>query len=226
MQQRERYAVDGPEQYGAVELLALVLGTGAAGRSTRAIAADLLDKFDGVHGLAHAPVEALTHVSGVGLARAVRVHAACALARRGDRAETAQITEPRDAERVLAGALRGLPHEELHALYLARRGRLLAHRRLTRGNDRLTIVDPRQVLRPAVQLGAVAVVLGHNHPSGDPTPSAQDLACTERVGAAAAVLGVQLVDHVVVGATRCVSLAAEGLLPNWGSDVPLFAKTG
>jgi len=85
-------------------------------------------------------------------------------------------------------------------------------RRLTVGNDALTIVDPRQVLRPAVQLSASSVVVAHNHPSGDPTPSREDLEVTARLAHAARIVGVRLLDHLVLGAGRFVSLAEQGQL--------------
>ncbi len=215
MRPRERYACHGPSDLGDVELVALLLGTGAAGRPALAIAAELLERFDGLDGLALAEPGALRGVPGVGLARAVRLHAALeagrrALARQGRR--PARVADPDQAAAWLRPGLAGLPHEELHALYLDRRHRPLARRRLSQGSDGLTVVDPRQVYRPAVGLGATAVVLAHNHPSGDPTPSAMDREVTRRTQRAGEVLGVALVDHLVVGHDRYVSLAREGVV--------------
>lgn len=96
----------------------------------------------------------------------------------------------------------------------------MAHRRLTHGSDAFTVVEPRQVFRYAVGLGASAVILAHNHPSGDPTPSAQDREVTTRVARAGALLGLPLLDHLVAGDGAWVSLAAEGLLPTWGPPPP------
>lgn len=104
----------------------------------------------------------------------------------------------------------GLDVEELHALYLDRRHRVLGVQRLTIGSDRLTVVDPRQVLRPALVLQASAVVLAHNHPSGDPVPSPEDREVTRRVSAAASLLGYALLDHLVVAGDAWMSMLERG----------------
>jgi len=153
-------------------------------------------------------------VVGLGQARAVRIHAACSLAQRASRSRRPgiRVVDASTAWRVLRPGLEHLEHEELHALYLDRGGRVLHLRRLTVGNDALTIVDPRQVLRPAVQLSASSVVVAHNHPSGDPTPSREDREVTARLAHAARIVGVRLLDHLVLGAGRFVSLAEQGQL--------------
>jgi DNA repair protein RadC len=215
---RERYSHHGATRFGDAELLALIIGTGTAGLSALEIGAALLSRYGGVAALASAQVADLQRQPGLGLARAVRVHAALALGRRsldvsGD--PTQPVRSPDDAHAQLGPGLRALPDEELHALYLDRRHRPRARRMLTRGSDGFTVVDPRQVFRPAVSLGASAVVLAHNHPSGDPTPSAQDREVTRRVAAAGRILGIALLDHLVIGDTDYVSLAEWGELPAW-----------
>ncbi len=210
---RERYLLAGPEGAGESDLLALLLGTGAGGRTARVIASELLDRFGGLRGLATAPPGALAAVRGVGPARAVRLHAGIALGQRA-RADTPPTVTPvldaHDAARWFTPALEGLDHEELHALYLDRRGRPLAYRRLTAGSDAATVVDPRQILRPAVELGATSLIIGHNHPSGDPEPSPEDIRVTRALASAGKVLGVALRDHLVVGGGRWVSLGSRG----------------
>jgi DNA repair protein RadC len=124
----------------------------------------------------------------------------------GERRRDRPVRGPDDAFLILGPALFDLPDEELHALYVDRRNRPVAHRRLTRGSDGLTIVEPRQVYRLAIGLGAVGVILAHNHPSGDPTPSAEDRAVNERVARVGQVVGVTLLDHLVIGGRRYVSL--------------------
>lgn len=218
---RERYTVEGPEAFGDADLLALVLGTGAGGRGARHIAAELLERFQGLDGLARAPVDALTAVPGVGQARAVRVHAACVMARRARAVAVSRVAGPHEAWRYLRPRMEGLDHEELFALYLSRSGAVRAARRVSSGGTAYTIVEPRQVLQPAVALGCAAVLLAHNHPSGDPEPSDADLACTHRVAAAAQILDLQLLDHLVIGDGCYVSMAERGVLPGW-STTPLM----
>lgn len=215
MRARERYAQQGPDRFPDDELLALVIGLGDAQRSNLDIARDLLERFGDLRGALDAPVDGLMQVPGLGLARAVRVHAALHAGHRAARPRavySAPLASPQDIWDVLAPMMAGLLVEELHALYLDRRARLLNHRVLTRGSADGTVIDPRQVFRPAVQMGVASVIVAHNHPSGDPTPSTQDITATRRLVAAGRLIGIELVDHLIVGHESWVSLRAEGLL--------------
>ncbi|NOY25281.1 MAG: DNA repair protein RadC [Oligoflexia bacterium] len=221
MRARERYAVHGPGPLSDEDLLALAIGTGVSTRPASAIAHSLIAHCGDLAAVADAPVHMLSGVCGVGPARAVRLHASLALARRA--LQTAQpaprlVIGPADAWAHLGPLLQDHPVEQLHALYLGARGRVLGHRVLTSGSDRHTIVDPRQVFRPAVQLGAASVIVAHNHPSGDPTPSEPDVDVTRRLAAAGRVLGIALIDHLVIGRTSYRSLAEQGVLPQWQTN--------
>lgn len=215
MQLRETYLTDGPTRLGDPELLALILGTGVHGASALSVARRVLDHFGGLSGVQRAEAHELGEVHGIGTVRAIRIHAALQLGRRALQAgpKRAVIRSAADAHAVLGPHLAGLEDEELHGLFLDRRRTCLAHRRLTRGCHAFTIVDPRQIYRFAVQLGASAVLLAHNHPSDDPTPSPQDLDVTARVARAGKVLGIPLIDHLVITRGRFVSLAERGHLP-------------
>lgn len=221
---RERYLSAGPSRAGDAELVALVLGTGLPGRSALGLASDVLQRFGDLRGVATASVHELCTVRGLGPARAVRLHAALHAGRRSlDRSELgAPVRSPDEAFALLAPVLQGLVDEELHGLFLDRRRRLIAHRALTRGSDAFTVVDPRQIFRVAVQCGASAILLAHNHPSGDPTPSRQDEDVTRRVVGAGRTLGVPLVDHLVVAGSRYVSLAERGVVPEQLGEAPVW----
>jgi len=213
---RERYLASTDHDLGEADLLALVLGTGVAGRSALELAAGALAEHGDLTGLARTSPQELAQLDGFGLARAVRVHAALGLARRLHRSPRPPPTAVIDAATAFAQLgppLRGLVDEELHGLFLDRRRRPIARRVLTRGNDATTIVDPRQIFREGVRVGASAVILAHNHPSGDPTPSRQDVDVTRRVARAGELLGLPLLDHLVVGALDFVSMAEQGLVP-------------
>lgn len=226
MGRRERYALEGPAPLGDAELVALVLETGSGGRTALAIASELVERFGGLQGVARRQPHELVEVQGVGMARAVRLHAGLEAGRRavGTAVAEAPVTSPDEAFALLGPPLQALADEELHALYLDRRRRPVARRRLTRGSDGFTVVDPRQVYRVAVGVGASAVILAHNHPSGDPTPSTQDREVTERVARAGRVLGIPLVDHLVVGGGRYTSFAASGDLPAWTPAGPSWTS--
>jgi len=216
MRPRERYTLAGPDGFGDADLVALVLGTGLPGRPALSVARDLLDGAGGLAALAGQPVAALARVAGVGPARAVRIHAALSLGRRALEAcdpPSDTVLSDQDAVRWFAPRLAALPHEELHGLLLDRRQGVRGYRVLTRGNDGHTIVDPRQVLREALLAGAAGVIVAHNHPSGDPTPSAADVEVTARLHEAASLVGVDLVDHIVIAGPAWRSFRGEGLLP-------------
>jgi len=218
MRPRERYLREGPRGLDDGDLMQLILGSGGVGRPVERIAHTLLTQFGGLSGLLAAEPQELLGIGGLGPAQAARVHAAMVLGSRCMvRADDGlvQVHGRVDAERLLAPRLRGLGEEELHALFLDVRHRVVGWRALTRGSMAFTVVDPRQVFRVAIRLGAAAVILAHNHPSGDATPSTQDLDVTRRVDHAGRVLGIRLLDHLVVGATEVVSLAAQGLLSEW-----------
>lgn len=206
MRPRESYLVGGPEGLGDIELIALVLGTGAGGRSARAIAADIVESDAGLAGVC---AGALAGIRGVGPARAIRLHAGIELGRRLARARPARqepVTGAAAAARWFVPALGALDHEEFHALYLDRRLRPLACRRLTSGNDAATVVDARQVLRGALAVGAHAVVVAHNHPSGDLTPSGADREVTERLRHAGSAVGIEILDHLLVAGAGWMSI--------------------
>ena len=228
MRPRERYLMEGPTGLSDAELLQLVLGSGGRGTSVVALASDVLERFGGVASLSAAEPRELLAVSGLGPAQAARVHAAVELGVRAFRRsgpEPDRVSGMQDARRLMAPRLRGLPHEELHGLFLDVRNRVVGWRALTSGSLGFTVVDPRQIFRVAVRLGAAGVILAHNHPSGDATPSSQDLDVTRRVERAGRVLGIRLLDHLVVGDGRVVSMAEQGVLSTWEPG-PLTAQGG
>jgi len=229
MRPRERYLVEGPEGFGDRELLALALGTGLKDLPVGRVADDLLAAAGGADGLLALPAGSLVGVRGLGPARAVRLHAAWCLQRRALAREPLgqHVRSAPDAAACFLPRLSCLGREELHALLLDRRGRLLAYRELTSGNDAHTIVDPRQVFREVLLHRASAVIVAHNHPSGDPAPSSADIDVSLRLAEAGRVLGVELLDHLVVAGGRWTSLREQGLLPaRPAPETPVAAGPG
>jgi len=217
---REHYALHGPDHLGDADLLTLVLGTGVVGRPAATVARDCLSTFGSLAALAEAPLAAVAAVPGVGPCRAIRVQAALQAGMRAVRravpAADGPVDTPAAALDRLRPRLEGLLHEELHALYLDRRSHVRAARRLTAGSDAATVVDVRQVLQPAIMLGACGIIVAHNHPSGDPRPSPQDIAVTRRLAEGAAALDLRLHDHLIIAGGRYTSFAEEDLLPRPG----------
>ena len=161
------------------------------------------------------PVAALTAVAGVGTARAVVIHAALELGRRlaeESREEGAPVRSPRDVAALYAPRLEDLPVEEFHVAVLDSQHRLERDVTVTRGILNSSLVHPREVFREAIAERAAAVILVHNHPSGDPSPSMDDRAVTEQLVAAGRLLDIPVHDHVIIGRGRYTSFAEAGLL--------------
>jgi DNA repair protein RadC len=213
---RERLRGHGAHALSSAELLAILLGSGAGGRSAIEVAHDVLAHADGsLRRLASQPVAALTSLRGVGTVRAVTVHAALELGRRmagEERADGAPIRSPRDVWLAFASRLEDLPVEEFHVAVLDAQHRLERDITVTRGILNSSLVHPREVFREAIAERAAAIVLVHNHPSGDPTPSADDRLVTEQLVAAGRLLDIPVHDHVIVGRGRYTSFAEAGLL--------------
>ena len=214
---RERLRELGAQALSTAELVAIVLGSGAGrGRSALSVGHEVLAASGGsLRRLAAQPVAALTALAGVGTARAVAVHAALELGRRlaGEgRDDGVPVRSPRDVVAVFAPRLEDLPVEEFHVAVLDSQHRLERDITVTRGILNSSLVHPREVFREAIAERAAAIILVHNHPSGDPTPSADDRLVTEQLVSAGRLLDIPVHDHVIVGRGRYLSFAEAGLL--------------
>src|SRR6059036_3347221 len=214
---RERLWTVGPGALTGQELLAILLGTGCVGRDALAVAAYVLALADGsLRRLAGRPSAELARVPGVGRTKAARVAAALELGRRvGAEAEPPpeRIRGPADVQRFYARRLRDLAVEEFHVLALGSQSQVLGDLLITRGILNSSLVHPREVFRAAIAEAAAGIIVVHNHPSGDPTPSVDDRAVSRQLVDAGRVLDVPVYDHVVIGGgERYVSFAEAGLL--------------
>lgn len=213
---RERLKALGASALSAAELLAILVGSGAGGRSAISVGQDILVRAGGsLRRLAAQPTATLTVHTGIGPVRAVTIHAALELGRRmalESRDEGDPLRSPRDVYAAYAPRLEDLPVEEFHVAVLDAQHRLERDVTVTRGILNSSLVHPREVFREAIAERAAAVILVHNHPSGDPTPSADDRVVTEQMVAAGRLLDIPVHDHVIVGRGRYVSFAEAGLL--------------
>ncbi len=213
---RERLRALGAQALSTTELVALLLGTGGVAGSALECARLVLESSGGSLGrLAAGSVGSLTRVPGVGEARAVAVHAALELGRRmasEAREAGAPVRSPRDVAAIFAPRLQDLPVEEFHVAILDAQHRLERDVLVTRGLLDTSLVHPREVFREAIAERAATVVLVHNHPSGDPSPSPQDRTVTEQLVAAGRLLDIPVQDHVIIGRGRYMSFAESGLL--------------
>lgn len=206
---RERLLAEGPRALSDVELVALVLGAGR--RSARATALDLLEAVP-LHELSWAPADAIAACRGIGAARAAAIAAAFELGRRGGWAPPRRgerCLDPRRVHELMRHAAHA-EREGFHVILLDVRGRLQRALQVAEGSLSQCPVSPRDALRPAVREGAHSVVFVHNHPSGDPAPSPEDVDLTERLRAAAELVGVLARDHVIVAAGGYYSFVEAG----------------
>ena len=212
---RERLLAGHHASLSDSELLAVVLGSGSRGRPVQQVAEHVLAHGHGLAGLAQLAPGALASVPGIGNAGSARILAALELGRRcrrPPRPENRVLRAPADAAGFLCHALGHYPSEVFACLFLTNRHRVLALEELFRGTIDGAAVYPREVVRRCLAHNAAAVILAHNHPSGDPTPSEADRAITLRLRDALGLVDVRMLDHLVVSDNDWISLAERGWL--------------
>ena len=220
---RERMCSKGEDTLSDAELLAIINSTGSQGKSAIDLSRDILNHFDGsLLKLSRASIKELCQIHGIGQAKACSIKAVFTLARRlsGHLAqEKFQIQAPESAAEYLRPILAGKEQEEFHVILLDTRNNIEKDIMVTRGLLDRSHVHPREVFREAVRSGTSKVLLAHNHPSGDPSPSKQDILSNKNLVEAGSILGIQVVDHIIIGEKTksfpkgFVSMRAEGLFP-------------
>ncbi len=211
---REKLLARGPEHLSDAELLAVLLPTG--GRNVNAIERGraLLTRFGSLRALLGASPRSLAAAPGLGPARVALVCAVGEVARRAVErrvAPHAPLRTSAEVYRHCGARMAALRKEQFHVLLLDGKNRLIKDVRISEGSLTASLVHPREVFVPVIEESAAAIILVHNHPSGDPTPSAEDMAITERLRKVGDLMGVSVLDHVVIGEGRYVSFADEGL---------------
>lgn len=209
---RERLITHGGERISTVELLAVILGTGTRGRNVIALAQHIMQCVGGVARLAHTAPQELITIPGIGTARAARIAASFQISRRALEAEAEPgghlaVSASGDIYRRVGPRLSGLDQEVFLALALDARNVITDIIEIARGSLTHVEVHPREVFRPLVRQAAASAILAHNHPSGDATPSDEDIRLTARLRAAGDIIGIPVLDHIIVGAGHYISMA-------------------
>jgi DNA repair protein RadC len=211
---RERLARLGPDALSDQELLACVLGRGISGESVLVSAQRLLAAFGTLQGIGEASVEQLSGVHGIGPAKATQLKAAIELARRSVPAANGRpvVDGVEPAAALLRPHFLGKKKEHVVALLLDNRHRLIRLAPVAIGSLSASLVHPRELFKEAIAASAAAVIVAHNHPSGDPDPSEHDLELTRRLTQAGRLLGIEVLDHLIVGSSGVVSLRGLGII--------------
>ncbi len=213
---RDRLAKYGADSLSIQELLAVLISPGYSRNKAIKIAVDLLKTFDGnLINLFTATIHQLTRVKGIGFVKACQIKAIFEL---GNRIESyfeemhPRITSKNDVVKLMAPHMRYLKQEEFRVVLLNSNKRLIRHERVSLGSLDAALVHPREVFRPAIAAGAASLILVHNHPSGDPTPSEQDILLTKQLWMGGEIVSIEVSDHIIIGLQDHVSLKDEGLM--------------
>ena len=212
---RERLFRLGSEALSAQEVLALILGRGVRGESVMVTSQKLLSRFGNLKGVASASLEELTQVSGIGKAKAAQIKAAVELGRRLESGIeenlAAQVKCPEDVVSIVKPQLKGKKKEHFLVLCLDTRNKLINCKAVSVGSLDSSIVHPREVFKEAISSSAASVIFVHNHPSGDPEPSKEDVELTKRLAAAGEIMGIEVLDHIIVCDKGYTSFKAKNL---------------
>ena len=211
---RERLQHAGAGSLSNAELLAIILRIGGRGENVLDMAQRLLSTYHGLGGLARASCGELATQRGVGTAKAAQMLAAFELGKRllvASPDDRPQVTSPADAANLLMAEMSTLEQEHMRVLLLDTKHRVLASPTVYKGNVNTAVIRVGELFRDAVKLNCPAMIVAHNHPSGDPTPSAEDVSVTRQLTEAGKLLGIDVLDHIVVGDARWVSLKERGL---------------
>jgi len=205
----------GAEALSHTELLAILLRTGTRSESAVHLAGRILQSCGSLAGLVDMSLEELTAIRGIGPAKAVQLRAGIELGRRLSREgrETRlTVRRPQDAADYLMEELRYLKKEHFICLFLNTKNQLIAQETLSVGTLNASLVHPREVFRAAIKCSSASLICVHNHPSGDPTPSPEDVALTRRLVEAGELVGIDVLDHIVIGEQQFISLKEQGLM--------------
>ncbi len=211
---RERLKEHGASSLSNAELLAIILRTGTAAENVLGLASRLLARYGGLGGLVRAPLSELYGQYGLGLAKAAQIKAALESGRRLisiTPEERPVVHSPQDVANLLLAEMGYLEQEQLRVLLLNTKNQVLAMPEIYRGSVNTQLIRVGELFREAVRQGCAAIVVVHNHPSGDPTPSAEDIQVTRQIIEAGRMLDIEVLDHIVMGEQRFVSLKERGL---------------
>ena len=212
---RERLKRQGADSLSNQELLAILLRTGTKQESVLYVANRVLTHFEQLHELKNATIEEIMCIKGIGEAKAIQLLAAIELGRRLHKQRTDErftIRSPHDAARYLMPDMSSLLQENFVTLFLNVKNQIIHQQTIFIGSLNASIVHPREIFREAVKRSAASIICAHNHPSGNPSPSSEDIDVTKRLQEAGLIIGIELLDHVIIGDHQFISLKEKGYM--------------
>lgn len=212
---RERFVLNGPQSLSNHELIAILLRTGTKYESVLQLANRLLTHFEGLRLLKDASLDEITAIKGIGSAKAIQLLAAVEIGRRISTLtydDRYTIRSPEDGANYVMHDMRFLSQEHFVCLYLNTKNQVLHKQTIFIGSLNASIVHPREVFKEAFRRSAASIICIHNHPSGDPTPSREDIEVTKRLAESGKIIGIEVLDHLIIGENKFVSLKEKGYL--------------
>ncbi|HOS59182.1 MAG TPA: DNA repair protein RadC [Syntrophorhabdaceae bacterium] len=211
---RERLNRLGAEALSAQELLALIIGRGVSGRSVMTISQELMTEFGSIRAISEATIEQLSKIKGVGLAKAAQLKACFELGKRQELAtesgyENYDIKNPQAVVDAIRACIKDMKKEHFMLMMLNTRNKIIRIENISVGTLNASLVHPREVFNKAIAHAASSVVIAHNHPSGDPEPSEEDLKITKRLIDAGRIIGIKVLDHIIIGKHGIKSAVTE-----------------
>lgn len=210
---RERLAEYGPQALADHELLAILIRTGSKNKNALDLALEVMTRFENLHRLKQASLEELMEIPGIGKVKAVEILAAIELGLRINRSpqiKEGKIASSKATGEMLLNEMRHLEQEHVVAIYLNTKNEIIKRETVFVGSLNTSIAHPREIFKGAVRYSAARIVLAHNHPSGNPEPSQADYAFTKRMVESGEMMGIELLDHFIIGEDSYVSLREEG----------------
>ena len=212
---RERFIQNGPQSLSNQELLAILLRTGTKDESVLQLANRLISTFEGLRMLKDASIDEITAIKGIGEAKAIQILDSVELGKRITQLNYQDryvIRSPEDGANYCMEEMRFLSQEHFITLYLNTKNQVLHKQTIFIGSLNASIVHPREVYKEAFRRSAASIICLHNHPSGDPTPSREDIEVTKRLVECGKIIGIELLDHIIIGEHKFVSLKEKGYL--------------
>ncbi|KAB2338714.1 JAB domain-containing protein [Cytobacillus depressus] len=212
---RERFIQSGPQSLSTHELVAILLRTGTKEESVLQLANRLLTQFEGLRLLKDASLDEITSIKGIGTAKAIQLLAAVEIGRRISNLtydDRYAIKSPEDGAKYVMNDMRFLSQEHFVCLYLNTKNQVIHKQTIFIGSLNASIVHPREVFKEAFRRSAASIICAHNHPSGDPAPSREDIEVTKRLVECGKIIGIEVLDHLIIGENKYVSLKEKGYL--------------